>query len=289
MIKDLIETIRAHDNVLFTGPCDLGVMRNGGKAGAKHAPQALLAAFQKMVAFHPAKKIGFFQTSQTQTSQIEQFPSLQQREKEELKNTLPSKNILKKVAHLGGGHDHIYPLVAAYLDQYPKEKVLILNIDAHLDTRRDQEVHSGTPFRQLHGEYKDRVHLSQLGIHHFANHPQNFEDMGNMEVLPYNGHQHFKEELTKIFTLHRDRTLVLSLDCDGLDASFMSAVSAPNHRGLSQEDFQEVLETCFSFWKTSDKPAIYGLYEYNPLFDDLTTKGARYLVGTLYNFFERND
>ncbi len=273
---------------LLLSPCDRGVIRNGGKRGAKHGPQALLAPLKKMTASPSLQRsngVGFFSFDSGDTP-LEEFSKLQQNQSRAFENIFKKTNSFKKICHIGGGHDHIYSLVAAYLRARQDEEVLILNIDAHLDTRTDDEVHSGTPFRQLTQEFSHRVQLCQVGIHNFANHPSNYEKVENMKVIPWTDKGHYLEEISKELTLHREKTLILSLDCDGLDGSYMSAVSAPNHRGLSQREFYQIFEACQNFWKKSEKPSFYGLYEFNPLFDDLTTRAARFLAASIYQFYE---
>ncbi len=274
-----------HPHLLIEAPCDLGVMRNGGKRGAKHGPQAITSVLKKMVPLSTdSTAITALSTGVSLEEEIEHFPSVQQRETDLIKGSLPDH--LKKIAHLGGGHDHIYPLINAFLERYPKEEVLILNIDAHLDTRADEQTHSGTPFRQLFKKFGKRLHLVQIGIHSFANHPTNFEDMGEMEVLHWHESDTLKKSLKVILSQHSDKTLCLSLDCDGLDGSYMSAVSAPNHRGLSQDQFWSVFKSCQEFWHQSEHPALYGVYEFNPLFDDLSTRAARFVASSLFDFYE---
>lgn len=290
---DALRPFQAQKQILLQSPCDLGVIRNGGKRGAKHAPQALLAPLKKMVG--QAEEIGSFSFSpenylgsSQEKENLEAFPTLQEKEAKAFFEVFQKAKNLQRVAHIGGGHDHIYPLVRSYLEAFPNEEILILNIDAHLDTRIDKEVHSGTPFRQLSQEFGKRLQLLQLGIHSFANGKENFEGIEDMLVIPWQSEGEFTyvKELDKVLSLNRDKTLVLSLDCDGLDASYMGAVSAPNHRGLSQKEFHAIFHECQKFWQQSQKPALYGLYEFNPLFDDLTTKSARFLAASLFDFFE---
>ena len=187
--------------------------------------------------------------------------------------------------HLGGGHDHVYPFAKALGEHH--KAIIVINIDAHLDTRPDGEIHSGTPFRQLHQSLKGKLHLLQVGIHSFANGEGNYKEMGSMEVLK----EFSIEEITKWIHSAKlaenidDTPLLLSVDCDGLDASFMPAVSAPNHRGLSQEQFHQVFKACQDYWRTSKAPRAFGLYEFNPLFDNLSQQSARYLASYMHDFF----
>jgi formiminoglutamase len=60
---------------------------------------------------------------------------------------ISSNYIEQNIIHLGGGHDHVYPLLKAIETKY--KKIIILNIDPHCDTRESEHNHSGTPFRQF--------------------------------------------------------------------------------------------------------------------------------------------
>src|SRR5690606_24005866 len=71
------------------------------------------------------------------------------------------------ICHLGGGHDHIFPLLSALGESY--SELIVINIDAHADTRTDSSFHSGTPFRQFANSYPGKFHLFQMGLHPFAN------------------------------------------------------------------------------------------------------------------------
>jgi formiminoglutamase len=280
---------RLNDHLILTSPCDLGVIRNGGKRGAKHGPQALLAPFLAMVSPQgpslTKKQMALELFKQKASSLVpEDFEKVQKEEVQAFTALLSPKKPLKKVLHLGGGHDHIYPLVAALKDLGP---LVIINVDAHLDTRPDQLPHSGTPFRQILKE-SPNVNLYQIGIHNFANGEANYQGVGSMEVLPWTSAMAPSEVesiLSSKIVDYKDATLILSVDCDGLDASFMPAVSAPNHNGLSAEQFHAILKVCQNFWTQSNKPAVLGLYEFNPLYDNLAQGAARFLAQVIYRFF----
>jgi formiminoglutamase len=271
--------------VIYQCPCDLGVIRNGGKRGAKHGPSALLAPFLVLNAPHNEDFDFSTATFKAPSPKPEDFEVVQKEEcqffESELKRDLSGNRLI----HLGGGHDHVYPFARALALKH--SSLMVINIDAHLDTRPDQDPHSGTPFRQLYNEFAGKIHLLQVGIHNFANGKENYDKMGSMEVLK----EFSKEEILKWITSVKlaenieDTPLLLSVDCDGLDASYMPAVSAPNHRGLSQRQFHEVLEACHTYWKESSAPRALGLYEFNPLFDNLSQQSARYLASYMYEFF----
>jgi formiminoglutamase len=74
---------------------------------------------------------------------------------------------------------------------------------------------------------------------------------------------------------------ILSLDADALNAAYMEGVSAVNPRGLSLE----VVSDIFDFYFKLDTEKKYcGIYEYNPLYDNLSAKGARILASLIYPY-----
>lgn len=281
------------ENFIFKSPCDLGVIRNGGKRGAKHGPQAIMAPFLSMVA--PQSKKDCANLAPTVYSEMptssrpEDFDKVQANELNSFHKLFgESSASLKKLCHIGGGHDHVYPLGAAL--QQSHGPLVIINIDAHLDTRPDTIHHSGTPFRQLLNEGGKDLTLLQLGIHNFANGKPNYENLPQMEVIPWSlktSPHDIKATLKEKLKVHADKeaTLVLSVDCDGLDASYMPAVSAPNHSGLSQEQFLAILEACSEYWSQSSRPQVLGLYEFNPIYDNLAQAAARFMAQVMYRFF----
>ncbi|MCR9203936.1 MAG: arginase family protein [Halobacteriovoraceae bacterium] len=267
-------------HIILQSPFDHGVIRNGGQRGARHAPQSLLTSLKKM-AIHEDLSIDLKSPLEFPSTKdaLEHFDDFQSMEKEYLKGFFKNKD--EAILHLGGGHDHIYPFAAALMET--GKDLVILNIDAHLDTRPDAVHHSGTPFRQLEQEYSKHLQLFQVGIHPFANVSENYDQMGKMALLEMD-----EEDIEKALKPHLKKGdhLLLSLDCDGLDASFMPAVSAPNHQGISQKQYQKVLKVCLNYWQKSKTTKLYGVYEYNPLFDDLAGSSARYLASTFYQFLK---
>lgn len=273
------------NEVILQSPFDFGVIRNGGRRGARHAPASLLNPFLKM-ATHQKISLSLKKPIDSMGEDLENFDHFQEREVSQFTTLLGQP--YKRILHLGGGHDHVYPFVKAISENLPTkdQKVIIINIDAHLDTRADGINHSGTPFRQIFREIENKVEIYQIGIHPYANIPENYQDMGEMKFFEVS-------ELSIFLKLLNERTqnskdlLLLSLDCDGLDASIMPAVSAPNHSGLNKVEFQSILTFCQDYWLRSQTPHLYGVYEYNPLYDDLAGSSARLLASSFYQFFFR--
>lgn len=272
------------ENLFLLGESDSGVARNGGRRGARFAPQAVLACLKKLAKHRncPSYQISvmdqiteekhFFQEAQTISSKR----ILQAQQNYHVKNFI----------HLGGGHDHIYPLLKALEHQF--KKITIINIDAHCDTRNDQLAHSGTPFAQFAKETKADFQLIQLGIHEYANTQSTLNSVKGMQIFtPRNLPKDFQQMinfLNETIEIEKDRTYVISLDCDAIESASMEAVSAVNHNGLSMAQVKAV----FYWGKYHANSKYYGIYEYNPVYDNLSQKGARTIAGLVYELFYAN-
>lgn len=273
------------DFLVIGSPCDMGVIRNGGRNGARFAPQAIINCFKKMTISHHLQdsQIAVVTTPESILNKYRQDFIQAQIEESQFIDSILGQFTGKAIFHLGGGHDHIYPLLKGL-----KKTVGIINIDAHLDTRTDQLPHSGTPFRQYIDQLKEaekkNVDLLQVGIHSFANACENYQNMNP-----------FMTELTVKDFLNlpslstrpgesKNQTWLLSLDCDGLDSSLMEAVSAVNHQGISALEWQKIKDKYLT--QINQRPAIIGIYEYNPIYDNLSQKAARFLAAQMYQVCE---
>ena len=174
------------------------------------------------------------------------------------------------------------PLLSALKSDF--KTIIVLNIDAHADTRTDLDFHSGTPFRQFANEFQGDFYLYQVGLHAFANSLSTMTALenGNMEVLWKNDilteGKAFIESIKNKIT---DSTAVIfSLDADALNASCVPGVSAVNADGID-------LKTLSDLWKQySELPLhhspILGIYELNPVYDSLASLSMRSLSTFLF-------
>ena len=174
-------------NFFILSESDLGVIRNGGRRGAAFGPKALINTLKKMSS-HRSKVNGL----KSIRNHLSCGPFIDQQSEDtnsisQLMGIVSNANIW----HLGGGHDHIYPLLKAI--NTTDKKIIVINIDAHLDTRTDKEFHSGTPFRQFANEVDGDFKLFQLGIHDFANDQSNYEPIHQSEMEIYTVSQLRKE------------------------------------------------------------------------------------------------
>jgi formiminoglutamase len=259
---------------------DQGVLRNGGRIGAAHGP---LAIYNNFLKFQGLDNYSLsYEKLSSRNLEKGRFEESQITVSKKISNAT-KKNHLGPLFHLGGGHDAIYPLLKAH-DHLPK--MTIINIDAHLDTRNDQASHSGTPFRQFSNEYKGELKLYQVGIHSFANPKTNYQKIkGIMKVFSFQDIQSVNQDnffnwCQQNLLWEKDEWVVFSLDCDALNSSIMEGVSAVNPNGLSSWQVETILSYYLSKI-SSQQRAVIGLYEYNPIFDNLNQKGSRYLASLL--------
>ncbi|MES2529224.1 MAG: arginase family protein [Bdellovibrionota bacterium] len=262
---------------------DIGVIRNGGRNGARLAPQSLLSFFRKLALDQKGAKFNFREVEvSSQDEEKSDFKNAQ--EKEALKiEAIVSSHPDARLIHIGGGHDHIYPLLKSYSH---KKKVIVLNLDAHADTRTDSDSHSGTPFRQFAAEYKGEFHLFQLGLHVFANSESTLSPLpsGEMHVLwrkdmmDQSKWTSFFDEMKKLID---DQTVVIfSLDADALSGELVPGVSAVNGLGLKTNEL-------FQAWGLyralpMKHPPIMGIYELNPVYDTLSGMSMRFMSNFLF-------
>ncbi len=266
---------------------DIGTIRNMGRRGSGYAPEAILNIVKKL-ALHNEGTWSDIEMANPELEK-ESFEHAQSEYAKALSTALSGYTQAKMFIHLGGGHDHVYPLLKAM--NTLSKKIKVINIDAHLDTRIDTFVNSGTPFRQFANEFEGQFELIQLGIHDFANTKTTMNELGKAKevVATYDDLKNLTQNFTnnrklfeRMIPYDRDALYLFSLDADALDAGVMEGVSAVNHRGLPYHFVEELLTYSLDVLKTRH----FGIYEYNPVYDNLSQKGARALAGLLYKIMD---
>lgn len=270
------EEQKEHSCLFLKSSTDYGVIRNGGRNGSRFAPQSFLSTFKKFSQTSFLKTWSF--REKEVSSDVEEkmdFHKAQMKEADIIASSLAAhpKSFL---CHIGGGHDHIFPLLTAISKKY--SEIVVINIDAHADTRTDLNFHSGTPFRQFAHSYSGKFHIFQVGLHPFANTESTLspldkghetrlwsKDLSNESI-----HSLF-DEIKKVVT--PEAAIVFSLDCDALPASSVPGVSAVNPSGVD-------LETLHALWRNYvslplSHPPLLGIYELNPLYDSLASLSMR--------------
>ncbi len=267
---------------------DIGTIRNMGRRGSNYAPEAILNIVKKL-ALHNEETWSDIEIADTELEK-ESFEHAQAEYVKTLTTALSGYTKAHSFIHLGGGHDHVYPLLKA-MNSLSK-KIKVINIDAHLDTRIDTFVNSGTPFRQFANEFEGHFELIQLGIHDFANTKTTMNELGRAKevVATYDDLKNLTQNFTnnrklfeRMIPYDRDALYLFSLDADAIEAGVMEGVSAVNHRGLPYHFVDELLTYSLDVLRTRH----FGIYEYNPVYDNLSQKGARALAGLIYKIMDR--
>lgn len=262
-----------------------GVIRNGGRRGSSFAPEAILNVFKKM-ANHQSNSFNEVEVA----NPILENNDFTQAQVEEAKKIYESIKTINSSVHLflGGGHDHIYPDLLAIEKNHPDKKLVIINIDPHLDMRTDEFKNSGTPFRQFDQSTINKHRLIQIGTHDFANVKSSLVPTKNIDqkIISFSEACGTTENFTQVLNFLRlnfkastDVVYVVSLDVDAIDSSIMEAVSAVNHHGLPLSFVAETLK----YFKNELNCQYFGFYEYNPIFDNLSQKGSRALASLIYS------
>jgi formiminoglutamase len=256
--------------LFLTSPSDFGVIRNGGRNGARFAPQSFLSAFAKFTSNAQTSGHSFIvrevsNGEEEQTDFIKAQKAESRRIDEAIKE-FPSA----KICHLGGGHDHVYPLLVALGKRY--EQIIVVNVDAHADTRIDDHPHSGTPFRQFAEAFYGQFWLFQVGLHPFANSVSTLSELPRAQTETLWRDDLTPEKLENLFqkigSLINDRTCVLlSLDADALAGHEMPGVSAVNPYGLTNKELR-IIWKHYKALSLKHAPML-GIYELNPLYDTL--------------------
>ena len=105
-----IPATEAKECILFLkSSSDIGVIRNGGRNGARFAPQSLLSHFKKLSLTSKLKTHHFKEIEVASIHEEEaDFKISQIQQSSRIQNAINQENAAF-VCHIGGGHDHIYP------------------------------------------------------------------------------------------------------------------------------------------------------------------------------------
>lgn len=277
-----------YETLIFLSSSDVGVMRNNGRNGSRYAPRAIINQVQKFNNHLDSKNKALLIEVTNQLKEQKDFKLARLEMVDLIKDqlTTPSKYI-----HLGGGHDQIYPLLKAIDESSEFDNIVILNIDAHCDTRIDSNPNSGTPFRDFDSNGVKQFHLIQFGLQEFANSKSTLTKLqrGSEEKLFIDD----ISETSKGFTISpagifdqvpfklTERTaVVFSLDCDGIDGSNMKAVSAVNPKGIPSDYVSKILQYFYNTFSTQKK--FYGFYEFNPVYEDMSLYSTKVVSSIIY-------
>lgn len=269
--------------LILTSPTDIGVIRNGGRNGARFAPQSFLSTFKRFAVSETLKNYSFITiTVSDEEEEKKDFHHSQKVESKKIDEAL-ERFAESRVVHIGGGHDHVYPLLVSLGKKY--KKVIVLNIDAHADTRTDETYHSGTPFRQFANEFQGDFKIYQIGLHPFANSFSTLSPLarGTSETIwkKDSDHESYKRLFEQLAgEINSETAVIFSLDADALSGHEVPGVSAVNPAGFSREELIRLWD--YYARLPLSHQTILGIYELNPLYDSLASLSMRTMGSFVY-------
>lgn len=268
-------------HVIIGCPQDIGVARNHGRTGAAHAPAAIRQFLYKLKpAFDSGEVLLVDLGDIGTTGGLEDIHDRQEAVVTEL------VKMGKTVISLGGGNDISFPDASGVHASHPD--FVAINLDAHLDMRKNEIRHSGTPYRNLIDTEKLLPeHFYEIGITTWANSPRylaDARDMGvnittlqDIEDIGYNAC--FKN----IFRQIEDRPLFAGLDMDCVRASDAPGVSASSPVGLSAQAVLDFADRCRQHGQTK----VFEVSEVNPEYD-IDGRTAKLAALVVYAFIYGN-
>lgn len=240
---------------------DEGVKRNHGRPGAAHAPDVLRKALANMASHHGHDRLVDMGTITVEADQLE---PAQQALSDGVKSC---QHAGMRTLVFGGGHETAWAHGRGVLDAFPDERVVIINLDAHLDLRKAERATSGTPFRQLAQYCEARQREFQyacFGVSRAANTQALWDEAVRLNVTLVDD-LHFRRDALSTLdaVLAQADRVYLTLDLDVLPAGEMPAVSAPAALGIPAMDLMPVIEQICR----SGKLQAADLVEFNPSYD----------------------
>ncbi len=255
---------------------DEGIWRNSGRAGAALAPTEIRRSFYKLTAPSELQEGDLMDLGDT--SFDGSLEEIHERHFQVVHSLLEDG---KKVLILGGGNDLSYPDGKAM--QAAFSNFIAVNVDAHLDIRKNDICNSGTPYRQLIEErLLSPQNFFEIGIQLHANSVAYIEDAKKWGIGIVYLNELYSSSITDCLekTIHHPRqsTTMLGFDMDAIKAADAPGVSAPSPIGLTAEQAQFLVAYLSEFFSVE----IMEITEVNPLFDiDFrTSKTAAILMHT---------
>jgi len=278
IVSSNIEDYQTARIVILGCPQDEGVTRNGGRIGARHAPEAIRRQFYKLTPFGISLKIFDLGDTIIQSS-LEKTHDLHAKIVEQL--LLDGK----KVIVLGGGNDISFADGCAMAKICGSENWLGLNIDAHFDVRSDEPRNSGTPYRQLlEGKFIRPENFYEIGYQPQAASPNYFDYLRNLGVnlisLQEFQMSSIESEIhSRLKSVDSPSAFFWGFDVDAVRSADAPGASAPSPIGLAGEAFVALA----AFAGKLPQTKIVEFTEVNPNFD-IDNRTAKLVAIAIHQF-----
>lgn len=275
-LKDLepaLEKIEVESNavVILGYPDDDGIAANGGRVGAKEAPDRIRNFFYRMTP--PAFQVAAKPPGIHDLGNLDLTVALPKRHEYARSVNLKAHQFKLRTLTFGGGHDYGFPDAAAYCEAAKSrgERPLVINFDAHLDVRpMDHGITSGTPFFRMLTEFPD-VDFIELGLQSQCNSRSHVQWLTSRGGLISFEEERLASRLTlaeQLMKLLGDRALArrsafLSVDIDAFSSAVAPGASQSWPTGFQPAEFLE----CFSWCLNRFDVRGVGIYEVSPRLD----------------------
>lgn len=262
--------------VLLGCPQDEGVRRNGGRAGAALAPDAI-RRFLYRLTVNQLDGLRLFDLGNTLIQPT--LETTHDHQREIVRHIIADG---KTLIVLGGGNDISYPDCTGLVDA--AGEVLAFNVDAHFDVRADLVRNSGTPYRQLLEEVVLQPgNFYEMCSQLFANSPiyaHYLHDKG-AHVIPLKEVRTggIPEVFERILADHAPALVFWGLDMDSVRTADAPGVSAPNPLGLTGEEFCDITAAAGRWPGTR----LLEISEVNPVYD-IDNRTCRLAAVAIWSF-----
>jgi len=264
----------ASQGVALTGfACDAGVHRNHGRPGARKGPGAIRSMLSNMPVLDCQTLYDAGDIAPVASGTHDGLEQAQDELSSHLAGLL-AQGLLPIT--LGGGHEIAFGSfeglarhLAASSGSTPR--IGIVNLDAHFDLRQDDRASSGTPFRQIAENCRQRgwpFNYCCLGVSRYANTQALFDRAESLDVSWMLDEELNTADRTNALSrldafLHSVDHVYFTICLDVLPACVAPGVSAPAARGVPLE----VVEALADHVAASGKMRLADIAELNPDFD----------------------
>ena len=262
--------------VLVGCPQDVGVERNMGRVGAKHAPREIRKALYKYPVSKSHEDLLLFDAGDLNVNG--ELEEVHERLMEVVKHFLKDH---KKVIVLGGGNDISYADCRALSESTKNRNILAFNVDRHLDVRAQERRNSGTPYRQLLEEkFVEPANFHEVGINSYSNSPIYTKYLLKLGVnIHYLGDLRefgIKDKINQILEESETRSIFWGFDMDVVRAVEAPGVSDPSPMGFTARGVCEIADCAAADPRTR----IIEITEVNPEYDKdgITAKLAANII-----------
>jgi formiminoglutamase len=282
LVNDLQIKKRQEPTIALLGyAVDAGVIRNGGRSGAKDGPDSIRKMLGPLANhLHETALVYDYGNIVVEDDNIDAAQLLMR----DTIYTCLQEHHLPVI--LGGGHDAAYPHflgVQKYLET-TGQTVGIINFDAHFDLRPiiDGKGHSGSPFFQIANQFSNSFNYLVLGIQKASNPKTLFETASSLHCNFNIAHWDLVKKCITNFIGSVDKVYV-SIDLDGFSSAYAPGVSAPSPLGFTPEIVWKALDVIIQ----SNKLLSVDIVELNPAYDKdnatarLAARCVEYIVRTI--------